>query len=90
MKIWNFKNYADCESYRENKDLIETWFYECKSLEDVKKLIAFLYSINEEDILDHEIERFIGEINTHGIETFLKQYYQFRRFGFLSKIILVA
>lgn len=88
MKIWSFKDYIGCESYRGNKDLIKSWFTQCKSMEDVKKLIAFLYSIDEKDILDQEIEKLIGEINKNGLELFLKQYYQYGKFGFTSNILI--
>lgn len=87
MKVWSFKNYTSCESYRENKDLVKKWFYECKNIEDVKKLIAFLYSVKKNDILDSEIEKLIGEISKNGVDAFLKQYYQFRHLGFNSKIL---
>lgn len=89
MKVWRFKSYTSCESYKQNKDLVKKWFYECKNIEDVKKLIAFLYSVKKNDILDSEIEKLIGEISKNGLDVFLEQYYKFRNLGFTPNILII-
>ena len=89
MKLWGFKDYTGYESYRGNKDLIKSWFEQCKCNNDVKRLVAFLYSIDERELLDQEIEKLIEEINKNGLDLFLKQYYKYSKFGFTSNILIV-
>lgn len=88
MRLWKFKDYAKYESCRENEYLVKKWFYECKCSNDVKRLIAFLYSIDEKDLFDEEIEKLIQEINKNGLHLFLKQYYKYSKFGFTSNILI--
>ncbi len=90
MKVWSFKNYTSCESYRENKNLVKKWFYQCECKQHYKELFAFLYGLQLEELLDDEVNLLIEEIDNKGFNAFLKQYYQFRHLGFNSKIILLA
>lgn len=89
MKVWRFKKYEKTE-FKDNDNILKTWFYQCENRQHYKELFAFLYNLDSEELFDEEIENLLIDIKEHGIHAFIEQYKRFGHIGFSSRIVLVS
>lgn len=89
MKVWRFKKYEKTE-FKDNDNILKTWFYQCENRQHYRELFAFLYNLDIEELLNNEVESLLGDIENFGIDAFIDQYKRFGHLGFYSRIVLIA